>query len=113
MTTESYTRTVVAARSNGVCELRLPGCYGQATSKHHRRNRSQGGGWSPSNVLNLCGNGVVGCHGWVTDHPDGAHAIGATLWAGEDPETTPVQMYYLGSQDRYLLGDDGSVRKAD
>jgi hypothetical protein len=37
---------------------------------HHRRFRSQGGPWTPSNILHLCGDGTRGCHGRITK-PDG------------------------------------------
>lgn len=81
---ERLTRAAVAGRSNGYCEW----CARQqATDKHHRRNASQGGGWHPSNIVNLCRE----CHQWVTVNPEEAHAVGLTLWTDEDPADTPIR----------------------
>lgn len=52
---EGEARTIVRARSGGVCEK----CgRNEAIHWHHRLNRSQGGTWHPSNGLHLC----LTCH---------------------------------------------------
>jgi 5-methylcytosine-specific restriction protein A len=84
---EASTRVAVCSRSGGYCEL---GCGARASNMHHRRNRSQGGGWSPTNVAHLCGSGTTGCHGWVTHNPVEAHDLGLTLWTGEEPADVPI-----------------------
>lgn len=61
---EKKCRAIVKARSGGMCErcgLRA------AETMHHRRFRSQGGPWTPSNILHLDGDGTRGCHGVLTN----------------------------------------------
>lgn len=83
--TETRCRQIVAFRSHRVCE----GCCRQvATEMSHRRARSQGGLWIPSNIQHLCHD----CHHWVEMNPTAAHEVGWRLWAGEEPELTPVLM---------------------
>lgn len=84
---ERCTRAAVAGRSGGRCEY----CGHKATNMHHRRNASQGGRWSPANILHLCGSGTTGCHGFFTARPEMAHELGVTLRFGEDPEQIPVR----------------------
>lgn len=60
---EGRTRDLVRARSGGWCER----CgERRAETMHHRRFRSQGGPWTPSNILHLCGDGTRLCHGELT-----------------------------------------------
>lgn len=102
---ERHARAVVADRSSGVCEVqRLGCCLFRASNCHHRKNRSQGGEWSASNLLHVCGSGVSGCHGWITGHPAAASEDGWTVRRGEDPAAVPVA--YRDGQ-RYLLNDLG------
>jgi len=77
---------------------------------HHRRNRGMGGSrWPginlPSNLLTLCGSGTTGCHGWVTDHPLGARALGLAVSMHADPATVPVTTW----QGTYLLTNMGEL----
>ncbi|MGH9059727.1 MAG: HNH endonuclease signature motif containing protein, partial [Acidimicrobiales bacterium] len=62
---ESRGRRVVRERSGKRCEIRLdtPRCTGRAQDWHHRKNRSQGGTWAPSNGLAVCRS----CHEAVTN----------------------------------------------
>ena len=47
---EATCRKLVSARSGGVCER----CGAiRAAGKHHRVKRSQGGRWTPSNIVDL------------------------------------------------------------
>lgn len=47
---ERSTRAAVPNRSGGYCEY----CHGRGTEMHHRVARSQGGRWTPANILHLC-----------------------------------------------------------
>lgn len=65
---EALARAAVAARSNGVCEVQIPGvCLGRATNWHHRLPRSHGGKWLAGTGLAVCGSGSTGCHGALTN----------------------------------------------
>lgn len=65
--TEARGRVAVRERSQGRCET----CGRQdAHGVHHRQPRSAGGTWHPANLLDLCGDGVRGCHGAVEAHVD-------------------------------------------
>ncbi|MFJ4653799.1 HNH endonuclease [Nocardia sp. NPDC088792] len=100
---EAATRKLVAERSGGWCEI----CgVMRAESVHHRRNRSQGGGWSASNCVATCGDGTRKCHGWVTVHPGDAAAEGWHMRPGDDPLTVPI---ISGLHGPVLLADDGSI----
>jgi hypothetical protein len=80
---ERSTREAVPSRSGGICEF----CGLQrATELHHRKNRSQGGEWSPANCLHLCAK----CHRKVTVNPDWARSLGLSVKSTEDPEKVPV-----------------------
>lgn len=104
--TEQQGRRIVGVRCGGRCER----CGGAGPlTVHHRRKRSQGGSWSPSNLFVLCGDGVQKCHGWVEAHPQAAHAAGLWLFHGEDPATTPV---LLADEQRVLLAADGTYLPA-
>lgn len=96
---EARARRLVAERSGGVCER----CgRARAGEWHHRVNRSQGGRWTASNGLHLCGT----CHGWVTAHPEAAAAPGCgwALRSWQDPLAVPVRLHLWGL---VLLDDCG------
>lgn len=102
-------RRLVYARSGGLCEVRIPGvCLGRGMSWHHRKNRSQGGTWAPSNGLHTCGDGTTGCHGALTNTNGRAEEFRAAGWivpSYQDPTTVPVLIPGLFF---VLLSDDGS-----
>lgn len=101
---EMATRKLVAARSGGQCEM----CgMARAESVHHRRKRSQGGPWSATNCVAVCGDGLRGCHGWIEGHPAMSAAAGFHLCPGDDPAQVAINS---GIHGRVLLGADGSVR---
>lgn len=80
---ERQCRRIVATRSNGLCER----CgMATATDMHHRKNRSAGGLWEPSNIVHLCRS----CHRWVTVNPNAAADEGLHLPAWKDPERVGV-----------------------
>lgn len=108
---ERRARRIVRERSNGDCEVRIPGvCLGRATNFMHRQGKGQRGPWAASNGLDGCGSGTTGCHGWITDHPAGAWPKGWYVKSWQDWATTPVVLAY---RDRpAILSDDGGVRDA-
>jgi len=91
-------RTLVAARSGGLCEICA---LAPAREWHHRKNRSQGGTWAASNGMHLC----IADHAWITGHPAQATRNGWTVRSHEDPAVT--RCYRRGLW--VLLKDDGSV----
>jgi hypothetical protein len=104
---EKLGRHLVRERSGGVCEANIGNaCLGYAHSVHHRKNRSQGGSWAVSNLLHTCGDGVRGCHGWITEHPAFSYARGWAVRRALDPAEVPVR--YRDGQV-YLLANDGGM----
>ena len=96
---ERKARAILYARSNRVCET----CArGRATEAHHRKNRSQGGLWSPDNLLHLC----HACHVHVTTHPAAAREQGWAVGRNFEPADTPAWLAFHG---HVLLGPDGSI----
>lgn len=85
---ENSARLLVRQRSGGICEV----CgAAKATNFQHRKNRSQGGEWSASNGLDVCGMGnLSGCHGFIHQNPEAAAAHGWTVRSGMDPAEVPV-----------------------
>lgn len=103
---EKACRRVVAARSGGLCEI----CgHCRAATMHHRRKRSQGGPWAPSNVLHLCGDGTTGCHGLITNTRTVFYARGWLVHSWDDWALTPVRLAAVGL---VLLDDSGMYRPA-
>lgn len=60
---------------------------------HHRKRRSQGGTWAPSNGLRLCPL----CHGWVHANPAVSTEHGWLVDAGADPAAVPFEHWQWGS----------------
>lgn len=84
---EKLARAIVSERSGGLCErcgLR------PATNVHHRKNRSQGGTWSPDNLLHLDGSGTTGCHGWIGANVKLSYDHGWLVKSFQDPASVPV-----------------------
>lgn len=109
---EAACRAVVSERSMGLCEVRIDVggvCRGVAESKHHRRKKGQGGAWTPSNIVDICGHGTIGCHGFIEANPATARRTGLWLYTGSEAHTTPVQISWRGIRGWYLLHDDGSL----
>lgn len=117
MAVGARTRSRLRERAHGCCErCGKPG----ATNAHHRLNQSQGGPDALSNLLLLCGSGTTGCHGWVTEHPDDAQALGYTVKLGQlrlskgqpvSLHNVPVRRWsrVLGAGEWVLLDDDGGL----
>jgi 5-methylcytosine-specific restriction endonuclease McrA len=99
---EAKCRAIVKARSNLICEI----CgRKRGEQMHHRKNRSQSGKWTPSNILNLC----VLCHHETTVSPRTAAKLGHTVLSFENPLEKPVLLFHGGVRRRVLLDDLGGV----
>jgi hypothetical protein len=91
---EYRTRLIVNARSDGLCER----CGNPGHSIHHRKNRSQGGPWTPQNCVRLCGigGGDPRCHGWVGDNRYAAEAEGYVVLRDHDPALISITHWLYG-----------------
>jgi len=104
---EVRARQLVAQRSNSVCEV----CGNTPASNfHHRKNASQGGPWTASNGMALCGSGTTGCHGYITEHPEHARRSGWSVPSHADPLRTPV---WLARHGWVLLNDNGTFENEE
>lgn len=80
-------RKRVYDRSAGRCEADIPSvCTYVAREWHHRKPRSLGGRWDPSNGMHLC----VDCHLYITTHPAHAQRAGWTVKATATPAEVPL-----------------------
>lgn len=87
-------RDVIHPRSGGICEVRIPGiCTGKVESTHHRKPRGQGGDNGPWNLVDLCGDGVRGCHGYIERNPDRSYANGWLVRSTDDPALVRMVTY--------------------
>lgn len=105
MFTEHGARTAVHQRAGGRCEL----CGAARPSEYaHRRPRSQGGPWAPSNGLHLCHR----CHPWCHAHPHDAWAGGWHVRSTDDPLVMPVWLrnpQWSPDGAWWLLDDDADL----
>lgn len=103
---EKECRAIVRERANGACER--CGRAGVLITLHHRRKRSAGGEWSPSNCVMVCGHGTSAdrCHSWIEDNPNEAEDSGWHCRPWDNPADIPVTM--SGSL-AYLL-EDGTLQ---
>lgn len=61
---------------------------------------------SPANIVELCGSGTTGCHGWAHQHVAEAERLGLIVPFGADPRDVPV----LDWEGRWmLLNMDGTA----
>ena len=101
---ETTARQIVAERSNGTCELKLPGCQGRATNYQHRKRKGhcdRDERWAPSNALHVCGSGTTGCHGYIHANPAEAEMEGWEVRSWDTPGEIPVRLWF-----GYVLLDD-------
>lgn len=63
---------------------------GQPLNRHHRKGRGVGGRTTVEGLQILCGSGVHGCHGYVTQHPAQACAEGWACPGWADPAEWPA-----------------------
>jgi HNH endonuclease len=96
---EKKARALLYERSNRACEMcdRAP-----ATEAHHRKNRSQGGRWSPENLIHVCHS----CHVHVTTNPAAAREQGWAVGRNFTPAEVPV---WIAGRGRVLLDASGGV----
>lgn len=98
---EHRARRLVRARSGGLCEI----CgQREATQWHHRKNRSQGGLWTPANGLDVC----VWCHSQVTNTRTEYYLLGWCVERDTDPALVPAQLWH----GLYLLTAAGDYAAA-
>lgn len=112
---EAAQRLVRRRPLNGWCEARSPWCQGRANQYSHRWHEGQGGPWTASNGLRVCGLGnAAGCHGWIHQHPIEAERLGWIVrpGPGRKVDLTKVSAYihtrHYGLAWVFLL-DDGDV----
>ena len=74
--------------------------------QHHRRMRSHKfpGLHAADNIIDLCGSGTTGCHGYVHQHPTESYENGWLVHSYEDPAEVPINIRGLW----YLLKKDGT-----
>lgn len=112
-------RDAVRARSGGRCEVGVElACRTRrrsltsvvGASQHHRLPGRMGGSkraavHAASNLLDVCGHGTAGCHGWIERNRETALANGWLLHEGADPAAVPVALH---DGRRVLLTDAGT-----
>lgn len=108
---EEKARNIVRLRANGVCEAAIPNvCWGSHDTVHHRKKRRYADvRWVASNLLAVCGNGTMGCHGYIEAHPTWAEEEGYWLRAHDDPREVSVHMRHHSQRSWWLLDDDGML----
>jgi hypothetical protein len=107
MASEKEARRLVRERSGGVCEI----CGSQkATNYQHRKARGQGGPWTASNGIDVCGMGnAFGCHGYLHQNPALACEAGWTVKSWGDEKAVPAQLVH----GVVLLDDEGGFEVLD
>lgn len=102
------TRRTVQRRDRYRCAMcdRETGSHWSGDSIHHREPRSHPFDrlHQPENLLQLCGSGTTGCHGWVHAHPARAYRLGYLVHTGKDPATIPVYYRTGGWQQLHTDG---------
>jgi len=103
-------RTLVRQRDGHRCQMCGQSIVDRPSSIHHRLNKGRGGSAlleRASILIRACGDGVFGCHGWVTEHPK---AAGMTGWLlpRNNPDIDPTQEPILLFEGWFKLSDDGS-----
>lgn len=92
-------RKILYERSNRACEM----CdRARAVEAHHRKNRSQGGQWSPENLLHLCHS----CHAHVGRYRTISFEQGWAVHRDADPATERV---WLARRGYVYLDAEGGI----
>lgn len=82
-------RPIVAARSGGICEVKLDGrCRRRATHVHHRKLRGNGGDNAIENLLHVCSS----CHSRLHGLGSLSYEHGWLVESWNDPAVVPVQV---------------------
>jgi|LakMenEpi03Aug12_release.lakeMendotaPanAssembly.Ray.scaffolds.fasta_scaffold36601_5 5-methylcytosine-specific restriction endonuclease McrA len=99
---EKRTRELVRKRSTLIYEMMMPTwidtvnpvcefCGKRSLDEmHHRKYRSQGGAWCPSNIIGLCWQ----CHKQATLYPQWAYKLGLSVAGSDEPGEVPVAVWY-------------------
>lgn len=115
---EAETREIVKRRSMLIYEMMrpvwvdtiIPMCEfcgkRRLEEMHHRKYRSQGGEWSPSNIIGLCWQ----CHKKATITPSWAYALGLSVMAAGTCDDTPICVWY--NEGPVLFDDHGGYTVA-
>lgn len=82
------------------------GVWTDRVEMHHRKFRSRGGLWLPSNILGLCPN----CHNLATNESWLANNRGLNVATHQDPAVMPVKLWHR--QQPVLLTDSGTYLPA-
>jgi hypothetical protein len=105
---EPKTKTcmLVDERDQRACVVCGRSLYAVSGSRHHRRPRSHkfAGLHEASNLIDVCGSGTQGCHGYIHAHPSWAYEHGYLVHSWQDPAIVPVIIHGLGPR---LLDDSG------
>ena len=83
---------------------------GQAAASHRqlRRRADPTVRDLPSNIVELCGSGTTGCHGWTHAHPAEAERFGYIIPSWRDPLNAPIRDW---NGDWWWLLDDGTAQR--
>ncbi|HVX20931.1 MAG TPA: HNH endonuclease signature motif containing protein [Acidimicrobiales bacterium] len=100
-------RPLIAERSGGLCEARLPGCKLVAHHLHHRKQRSVGGQDTYENLLHLCWH----CHQMIHDDETVSYARGFVVHGWDDPAEVTIQ--FAAPAPPTPPGVEADVRAAD
>jgi 5-methylcytosine-specific restriction endonuclease McrA len=100
---EKTCRRIVRERPEDECEYCAVNAQTRGLTVHHRKKRSQGGEWTATNCVVLCGHGTTpnGCHSWVEHHPNDAADVGLHVRPWQTPALIPVFR-----QGEWVLLDD-------
>lgn len=83
----------------------------QGRSGHHRQLRRRADPTVrdlPGNIVELCGSGTTGCHGWTHAHPAEAERSGYIIPSWRDPLSVPIRDW---NGDWWWLLDDGTAQR--
>ena len=62
----------------------------------------------PCNIVELCGSGTTGCHGWAHAHPAEAERFGYIIPSWRAPLSVPIRDW---NGDWWWLLDDGTAQR--
>ena len=80
-------------------------------SGHHRQLRRRADPTVrdlPCNIVELCGSGTTGCHGWAHAHPAEAERFGYIIPSWRAPLSVPIRDW---NGDWWWLLDDGTAQR--
>lgn len=93
----SETCEMVDARDRLRCVRCGKNLYYSPMSRHHRLMRSHADKnvkHQVYNLIDLCGSGTTGCHGYVHAHPKESYENGWLVHSWDDPLNVPVKTFH-------------------